>query len=617
MMRTMRSIAPWIMLVVAVAFVGWMVFDVGMDIQGRGSGAADEVARINGRKIDQQTFYAAVRNTQELQRQQGVPAPRTIEEQRELETAVLEQLIQDVLLNDEYRRRDLGVSDREVRDALMNSPLPEIQSIPDFQTEGQFDLAKYQRYLQADRSFALALEARYREEIPRIKFLDRVTEDVYVSDAKLWRIFRDQHDSVTADIVALVPSVVVRQETVSITDEETEQYYREHRDDFDRPARAFLSFVALSRRPNAADSAAALRRAQALRAEIVGGVDFAEVALRESADSISRENGGDLGEVALGRFVPSFEEAALALRPGQISQPVLTDFGYHIIRLESKRDTSFQARHVLVPIELYGEHLDEVDRRADSLDLFAADLDDPTALDTVAHRLGIDVAAAPVLTDGNRLQLGRFVVPDAHIWAFEAAAGQTSPIIETDWAYYVFRLDSLVPAGVAPLEEVREQAQRLAISDEQWNGARGLATEIQDAIARGLDLRQVADSFSLRVERQGPFTRVTPPPALRDIPDAIGAAFGLPLAQPSGPYESEFGLFFVEPLRKRFADSTAFLAAKDSLHADLIQQARSARVQLIISSLREEASVVDRREELERARRQAENLPVPGSPLGF
>ncbi len=72
MMRTMRASAKWIMAIVAVAFVGWMVFEVGMDIQGQGSTTAnDEIARVNGRKITADVFYGAVRNAQEQQRQAG------------------------------------------------------------------------------------------------------------------------------------------------------------------------------------------------------------------------------------------------------------------------------------------------------------------------------------------------------------------------------------------------------------------------------------------------------------------------------------------------------------------------------------------------------------------
>ena len=85
MMRTMRASAKYIMAIVAVAFVGWMVFEVGMDISGQGSASAnDEIARVNGRKINGEQFYTAVRNAQEQQRQYG-NIMYTLDAQRDLE----------------------------------------------------------------------------------------------------------------------------------------------------------------------------------------------------------------------------------------------------------------------------------------------------------------------------------------------------------------------------------------------------------------------------------------------------------------------------------------------------------------------------------------------------
>ncbi|MFQ5551014.1 MAG: SurA N-terminal domain-containing protein, partial [Gemmatimonadales bacterium] len=85
-MRQMRGMAKWIMLVVAVSFVGWMVFQVGMDVTGQGSGgaASDTALRINGVKIDYQSFLAAVRNASERERNQTGSAPITLDDQRRL-----------------------------------------------------------------------------------------------------------------------------------------------------------------------------------------------------------------------------------------------------------------------------------------------------------------------------------------------------------------------------------------------------------------------------------------------------------------------------------------------------------------------------------------------------
>jgi peptidyl-prolyl cis-trans isomerase D len=343
------------------------------------------------------------------------------------------------------------------------------------------------------------------------------------------------------------------------------------------------------------------------------------VARRESADSASREDGGDLGEAGPGTFVPEFEQAARALRPGQVSEPVLTQFGYHIIRLESVQDTMLHASHILIPIELHGEHLERVDRQADSLDLYAAEVDDPAMLDTIAAALGLPLAQAPPVSEGNRLQIGRFVIPDVHIWAFEAPEGMTSPVIETDWAYYVFRLDSVIPAHTPPLADISDRVRREAVLERQWEETRALASRIRTAIDGGMDLAQVADSFGVRVRDVGPISRLAPGPILSGAPAAIGGAFGGTLGRPNGPYETEMAIFFVEPTTWTYADSAQFEQDKEELHSRLIQSSREARLQSVLQALRASADVEDNRRELERARQQQsqQQQTLPGSPLGF
>ncbi|HET6922194.1 MAG TPA: peptidyl-prolyl cis-trans isomerase [Anaeromyxobacteraceae bacterium] len=619
-MRTMRARAKWIMGVVAVLFVGWMIYGYGMDITGRGATATTVVARVNGRSIDANLFYTAVRNEQERRRQQGLPLPTTLEEQRQLEDAVLEQLVQDIILRDELRRRDITVTDREIIQAARTSPPPEVMQAEQFQTEGQFDPQKYQRFIasSADPSFLLALEARYRDELPRLKLFEQITAGVILSDAALWREFRDRNDSVTAAVLQLAPQTAVPDSAAAVTEAEVEEYYRSHRDELERPALAHLSFVAVSRRPTAADSAAALERAQAVHRELLGGADFADVAKRESADSASRPNGGDLGEVPKGSFDPEFEQAALALRPGQLSAPVATQFGYHLIRLESRTDSTLHAHHILIPIEPVGEHLTTIEAQADTLDLFAAEQTTPGALDDVAQRLGLPVAQAPPVLEGDRLQLGRFLISDAGIWAFSGArAGETSPVIETEFAYYVFRLDSLFPAGVPPLESIREDVARLAEIEKRRVALRRLADEIAARVQAGETLEAIAAARGLTVRVMGPFTRYQPPIPLQPAPAAVGAAFGLRVGQTGGPVVTPNATFFLRPLRKVLADSSAFAQQLETLRAQSYRRARQEQVELVLASLRDQATVRDLRRDVERAQRQAQSNAPQQPPTGF
>src|SRR5207247_9539473 len=108
----------------------------------------------------------------------------------------------------------------------------------------------------------------------------------------------------------------------------------------DSPGTVKISIVHMPRAVSAADSAAVRAHALALRSRILGGEKFEDVARAESADSGSAVNGGSLGKGPKGRFVAPFANAAFALKPGEISQPALTPFGYPLIRVdELKCDT--------------------------------------------------------------------------------------------------------------------------------------------------------------------------------------------------------------------------------------------------------------------------------------
>ena len=607
MMRQMRASARWVMGILVVSFVGWMVFDVGMDVTGRsGTRIGDAIGRVNGVKIDAQTFYTAVSEAQEQQRQQFGSSPTTLEDLRALEDAVFENLVLDIILNQELDRRAITITDQQVIDAARNYPPPEVYELSQFQTEGQFDPEKYQRFLAAnpDPSFLLGLEARYRQLLPRIKLEDQIASAVHVPTSRLWRMYRDQVDSVSAAVVAMYPPSFIPDTAVSVNEEELESYYRVHRDEFNRPARAWMSYVEVSRRTNETDSAAARERARRILQDLRDGADFAEMASRESADSASRERGGDLGMSERGRFVAPFEEAALALRPGAISDPVPTQFGYHIIRLESKSSDSLHVRHILIPIELAQERLIEVETRADTLDLFAAEQIDPGVLESVAARLGIDVRVAPPVLQGNPVLIDGVPVADAGIWAFDALEGETSLVIETDPAYFVFHLDSLEAEGVPPLDRIRDEVQRAALLEKKREETLRVARELRDRMDSGASLEAAARNLKVPVHDLGPFTRVDPAPELAQAPEAIGLAFGLRVGESGGPVESNSTFYFVQTTSKKLADSSAFEAQLEAQLTASLQAARQQRVQLVLQSLRKMADIVDRRREVQRQQRE-------------
>jgi peptidyl-prolyl cis-trans isomerase D len=469
--------------------------------------------------------------------------------------------------------------------------------VPEFQTDSQFDLSKYQRWLTSSvaQQYLPSLEAQYREELLRNKLLRLVTSDIYLSDAALWERYRDENEMVKIGLTAIVPRNVVADSSIQVSDAEVAAYYKAHRDEFARPRTAYLSYVALPRVPTAADTAAVRARADSARQEIAGGALFADVARRESADSATAVKGGDLGEWTKGSMDPAFDSAAFSLRLHTVSQPVLSQFGFHLIEITSRKGNKAKGRHILFPIDVTGAHRDQLDAQADTLEHLGAERSDPAALDTVARALKLRIGRAAPLQQGSKVQLGQLVVPDAGVWAFQTKPGATSPVIETSFAYYIFRLDSLQQAGVPILADIRPAVTKAVRDQKKWKAARDLAQAYLKRLEAGSAMAQAAAAMKLPHREFGPFSRINPP---LTNPVVVGAAFGLEAGHRSGILDTKDGIYVLETLEHTKADSTKFVKELQEYRGRLINLAKQERVRNYLTSLRKAAKIVDNREKV-------------------
>src|ERR1700694_2116191 len=605
MLRQMRANAKWIFYILAGSFVLWLGIGQVMSILGP---SGNVVLRVNGREFQIAEYQQRLQAAYEQYRRQSGAATLTREEEQQIQDEVINQLVQEALLQQEYNRLGIRVSDVEVVEAARTSPPPEVMRDPQFQTNGQFDIRKWQQFLatNADPQTLAQIEAIYRDQIPRIKLAQYLTADVYVSDAKLWRIYKDQHDSVRIASLPIWPYSIA--DSVAISDAELLRYIEKHPDDFKHPAVAYVRFVAQPRLPNAADSAAARAHVARVRTELARGAKFEDVARRESSDTVSGHKGGDLGWIKRTdtTFDPQFMQGVRALRPGQVSPPIATQFGYHLIRVDQAKGDSLKVRHILIPIALQGAHLEYVEARADTLERLAAERTDPAALDSAARRLGLQVSPTYQVIQGDRFTLGRYVIPDVSVWAFEAPVGETSPVIEGAPAYYVFHIASVTPAGVPPLDQIRERVKDAARLEQPQVSARRRGDSLAAVLKDTPDLAAAAAAHGLQVQRLGPFTRLRPLSYLAREPLVVGAAFGLRVGERSPVIAGEGGLFIIESLGRKLADSSAWLAQRDTQRAQLLAAARQARIQQYMDGLRAKAKIVDRRKDIFKTQASAE-----------
>ena len=605
MLRTMRSNAKWVFYILAFAFVAWLAVGQVMSILGP---SGNVVLRVNGREFQITEYQQRLQIATEQYRQQNGSAPLTREDEQQIQDQVIKQMTQEALLQQEYGRLGIRVTDAEIVEAARTSPPPEVMRDPQFQTDSQFDIRKWQQFLatNTDRQLLAQIEAMYRDQIPRLKLAQYLTADVYIPDAKLWRIYRDQHDSVRIASLAVWPYTMP--DSTAISDAELSAYVAKHPDDFKRPGYAYVRFVALSRSANASDTAAARAHLARVRSELARGAKFEDVAKRESSDTVSGQRGGDLGWIKRDQqgFDPQFLQGLRGLKPGQVSAPVATPFGYHLIRIDQAKGDSVKVRHILIPVGLQGEHLDQVEARADTLERLAAERTDPTVLDSVARRMGLPVSPTYQVVEGERFNLGRYVIPDVSVWAFEAPVGETSPVIEALPAYYIFQLDSVQPAGVPPLGEIRARVSAAVRLQKQKTLARQRADSLAQLLRGAPDLAVAASARGLEVARFGPFTRLRPPSYLAREPVVVGTAFGLKVGERSGVLAGESGYFIIESLARRTADSAAWVAQRETQRTQLRQAAQQGRIQQFIEALRDKAKIVDRRKEIYRSQASAQ-----------
>ena len=596
MMQAFRNAAKPLMVVVAFTFFAWLVLDLSGITGGTGLLTQTSVGKVNGHSIDAKTYQTIVQQSIDARQRQS-PSAMGLDDYQQVRDEVWDQIVQSNVLDAEYRRRGIRVSDDEVVQAIRTSPLPDFQKIPEFQTDSQFDLGKYQRWLTSSvaQQYLPSLEAQYRDELQRSKLFREVTADIYLSDAALWEHYRDEHESVKVGLTAIIPRNVVPDSTIQVSDAEVAAYYKAHLNEFKRPRTAYLSYVALPRTTTAADTAMVRARADSARQEILGGAPFADVARRESSDSASAVKGGDLGEWTKGSMDPAFDSAAFALPIGKVSQPVRSQFGFHLIEITSRKGNKAKGRHILFPIEVTGAHRDQLDAQADSLEHLGADRADPAALDTVARALKLPIGHADPVQQGSKVQAGRLVVQDAGVWAFEAKPKATGPVIETPYAYYVFRLDSLQPEGVPPLTAIRSAVVRAVREQKKWDAARQIAKTYLKRLDEGSSMAEAAKAMNLAHKEFGPFTRINPP---LTNPVVVGTAFGLEPKQRSGVLDTKDGLYVLESLSHTKADSAQFVKDLDQYRVRLINLARQERVRNYLSALRGAAKIVDNRDKV-------------------
>ena len=600
MMIKLRESTAIIMWIVIVAFVGLIVVEWGADYSGtQGARSTDSVGVINGHAIPLKSFQEAVRaaaqrNTQDRQERDDGALVRE----------VWDQLVWEILVRQELERVGIQISDEELAFYTRTSPPPAVQSLETFQVDGEFDVNLYTQFLSdpstydnpSNAGFVMWIERTLQNQLLNFRLRQLFTETVRVSPAEVRQQFVDTNQKATVEYV-FSPASAIPQAAVSVDDAELQAHYEELAADYPHDEQIRVGYAMFPRLPSAADSAEVEEDIRQLRREAVGGSDFTELARIMSEDAATAENGGDLGSFGRGAMVKEFEDVAFSLEPGEVSEPVLTQFGWHLIKAEASSESDEgkeerQARHILLKIRPSPETEDAIFQQAQDF----RDLAAQAGVEAAATTSGAQIRSPGFISKGAGA-----VVPglgQGTAWVvnlfFDSEVGALSNVGSVQSAYFVAELLERRPQGVAPLEEIRPSVERALLARKRAAAAGEALKQVKSDVEGGADMATAAAKAGVNLRRTEPFSKSDFVPDIGRNNAFVGSAFRLEPGQMSEVTDSR-GAYLLRLVEKTEVDEEAFQQGRLSIEQQLLQQRQTEALQTFLVKMYETAQIEDNR----------------------
>lgn len=530
----------------AIVVLGVAVFAMSFfGIEGYFSSQAETfVAKVGKREIDQQHYQDTINRIRQQQRaQMGDQFDASVFDKPEFKQQILDQLISQQLLLQANEDLGMRVSDQSLRDNIASNPA--------FQVDGQFNADMYRAQLAAagmtpdmfqnnirtslessllpdaisgstivtqadvDRYLSIKLQRRTF----RYFVLPRQTPaDSQVTDAQVQDYYKaHQADFMNPEQVSLkyieVNAADLKSETAQPTDQELKKRYQDEIARFGLPEQREVSHILVNVPKNASpdQQKAALAKAEKIAAQATPE-NFAKLAQQDSDDIGSKLAGGDLGWLQKGVTNPAFESAMFALQKGQISKPVLSDEGYHIIYLRDLRTgqtKSFEeVRDQLLKEATSADH----DRAYNDAAGKMTDLtsQNPGSLEPAAQALQLQIKEAPLFSRSG----GEGVAANPKVIAAAFSndvltSGNNSSLVDlgkTDSV--VLRVDKHVPASPKPIAEVHDAITQKILDERIAAAAQDKANVLVQRLGKGEDIATLAQAEHADVQTVNQAQRV-------------------------------------------------------------------------------------------------------------
>lgn len=606
MMREYARSLKIVLLIVVVVFIltSGVLFYIGSGPFG--SGKSNAVAVVNGEEIPAERFRRAQVNMmaayERMARQRLTPE---LAERLGLSQQVINELVTEAIVIQGAAHEGVHVSDDELRTT--------IQQIREFQENGRFSRDEYLKVLRQIRMDPGEFETEVRRQLLRRKMENLVKQGVKVSEEEVREAYRQRHEQVRAawaygDVKPAMAAVQVADadlepyvkahqpqfsqperrrlqyvlvtpspQAPAVSDAEVEAYYKEHGSEFEESKRLRVAHVLVRVPPVGGSEAenAAKAKVEDVIKRARAGEDFGKLAREVSEDKASAVQGGDLGFVGPGELVAPFEQAAFALKKGEVSDPVRTPFGYHAIRVLDVRDggkTPLKDAAPKIKATLVARKSERAAQaRADEVKTALLGAPDFAA---AAKRLGLD-ARDVTFGRGDALgEAGRDPQLDEAL--FGLAVGGVSAPIKTAAGYAVVKVVQQVPAGVPPLAEIRERVVEAIKRERAEQQLTDKAKILAATLAKGGDITAAAKAEGFTTGSIPLFSRSDPPKERGSLPGGVLlAALQTPAGQVAEPVRAEGGVYVVKTLERQPANPDDFDREREELDKQVLEQKRA------------------------------------------
>ncbi len=557
---------------------------------------------VNGQKIPPDEFSRAVSARLEQIRDSGRDlTDRDFEQAR---NQIWDDYIRDILIYQSIDELNITASDVEVLYYLQNIPPTFLVSDPTFQTDGQFDQEKYDQAINnpVGNEWAQIEQFMKSTYLPNIKLQEMINADVMVTESDVWSSYIKQYVNYTIDGIHVTTNSV--QDDVSDpTEDELFEEYTRRIDDFKREEMRTLEVASWEKKPSVEDTNRVLSNCSDIINQLNTGSDFGELAnihTEDPGNQVSPDSGrgGNLGWFSRGQMVKPFEDAAFAASAGDIIGPVLSRFGYHIIKVNDQRITDdkeeLNASHILLKINMGPNTRDALKRKST---LFSYDASDPTigfAAAVDSHQ--VDTKTASNITVGSSALRIFGPFRNAVRFAYENQLDDVSDPLENDRYFIVARLDSILPEGTHSFEEVEGQIKNSMNQDRRLVATKVLAEQLLDQFDQGATFQEIKDNND-NVDLVSGDTKLL----TRSFNSfgrsnfLVGALLKARVGDVIGPISTTRGHGIVKLVDISGIDSSDFEIKRDVIYKNIHSQRQSENFQNWYEDLLDQAEIVDNR----------------------